>query len=421
MRKTRPRKRPLSYLVFFLYIFTFLALCCVHVSFLRNQHALQEFDARGVEGKVDHASVGTPRTYQDPAQRKLEDYPPTETNRQHRVPMEPRDFMEYTVRLNSWKRPEQLFFAIEHYKTCPGVASIQVVWCTTQGDPPEWLLQALTTSRVVLERHDVNSLNERFNVLIEPPTRGILTVDDDVLRPCLALDAGFYKWTLHPDRMVGYDARTIAVDEESDQWKYGYLSTTKSTNQYHLTLTRFAFIHVDYLKEYMNEMPQSIRDKVHEHLNCEDIAMSLWVSSQTNAQVPLLADCWAMKTLVKLHSNGAISAMGGHKRVRDKCVDEFATILGLKGKLQPALWVHSEDPFFQCGIDVGNERLETAVSSVPRLQQLQQLVVKWRKLGHKVASQQTKQLVAEMIGPALKAGLVQGTEPWKQRFEKADT
>jgi glucuronyl/N-acetylglucosaminyl transferase EXT2 len=343
--------------------------------------------------------------------------------------LDPIDYNQYTVRINSWKRQEVLQIAVQHYLTCgEAVAQIQIVWCSAQGDPPAWLLQLQARDhKVFVELHDLNSLNERFHVLQEPPTRGVLTVDDDVLRPCLALDAGFFKWTQHPDRMVGYDARAI-VDIESmstthssrSPWMYGYLATTKETNQYGLALSRFAFVHVDHMKTYMTAMPQSIRDKVQVLSNCEDIAMSLWVSSRTDAKVPLLADNWAIQSLVKLHSNGAISLMSGHKQTRDNCVNEFARALGLLDTLHSAGWIHEEDSYFDCGVEVDEApKTKKRLQNIPRFVALQATISKWKTLTHGDAILQTKDLIASMnvIGPAYDAGLVFGTKPWRQRFK----
>ena len=97
----------------------------------------------------------------------------------------------YTIRINTWKRVEQLLVSVDHHSSCPGVAQIQVVWCDEQGDPPQELEQY---PKVFVERHEVNSLNERFHILEQPPTLGILSMDDDVLRPCEAIDAGTYNF-----------------------------------------------------------------------------------------------------------------------------------------------------------------------------------------------------------------------------------
>lgn len=119
---------------------------------------------------------------------------------------------QYTVRINTWRRDEQLLLSLNHHASCDGVKEVQVVWCDSENDPPESVTRH-PSGKVRVERHEVNSLNERFKVLVDPPTLGILSLDDDVLRPCAALDAAFLRWTRHPDRMVGFDARTVvAVD-----------------------------------------------------------------------------------------------------------------------------------------------------------------------------------------------------------------
>jgi glucuronyl/N-acetylglucosaminyl transferase EXT2 len=99
------------------------------------------------------------------------------------------------------------------------VKQIQVVWCDKENDPPQELEKF---DKVVVEYHEANSLNERFRILEPAPTLGILSIDDDVLRPCVAIDSGFFKWTKSPHRMVGFDARTH-IENDDGTWAYGYL------------------------------------------------------------------------------------------------------------------------------------------------------------------------------------------------------
>jgi hypothetical protein len=140
-------------------------------------------------------------------------------NKRELEPLQPIDLEQYTIRMNTWRRPEQLLISVKHHASCPGVAQIQIVWCDKEEEPPAELYNY---TNVVIERHDTNSLNERFNILEPTPTRGILSIDDDLLRPCEAIDAGFFKWTKSPHRMVGFDAR-IHVENEDGTWKYGYM------------------------------------------------------------------------------------------------------------------------------------------------------------------------------------------------------
>jgi len=254
------------------------------------------------------------------------------------------DREKYTVRINTWRRNDQLIAAVNHYLTCPNIAQIQIVWCDGANQPPMQLFEHNDKHvSVVVERHSINSLNERFHILPDTyrgmPTLGILSVDDDVLRSCEAINSGFYHWTDHPDRIVGFDFRVHMAsnhsrDDRIDRnpiWSYGYLSSTQKRNQYSITLPRFCFIHRHYLNLYMEYAPTRIIKTVGDHFNCEDIAMSFFVSALTNGNVPLLADFWAsMPSMVKLDSEHAISETDNHKIIRDECVDKFGFLLGLK-------------------------------------------------------------------------------------------
>ena len=134
------------------------------------------------------------------------------------TPLRPIDKEQFTIRINTWQRLDQLLVSIDHHASCPGVAQIQVVWCEPI-DPPASLME-LHPDKVVVERHTVNSLNERFHILptTDTPTLGILSMDDDVLRPCEAIDSGFVQWTQSPARFVGFDYR-IHVTQDDGSWK----------------------------------------------------------------------------------------------------------------------------------------------------------------------------------------------------------
>ena len=142
----------------------------------------------------------------------------------HLSPLQPMDYEQYTIRMNTWNRPNQLLASVIHHGSCPGVNQIQIVWCDQENEPPSELFDPTTNphaSKVIIERHAVNTLNERFHILTATPTIGILSIDDDVLRPCHAIDSGFFKWIKSPHRMVGFDAR-IHI-ERDNKWSYGYL------------------------------------------------------------------------------------------------------------------------------------------------------------------------------------------------------
>ena len=253
----------------------------------------------------------------------------------------------YTIRVNTWQRHNQLLASIEHHSKCDGVAQIQVIW-KEPGDPPK---QVMENPKVVIERHDENKLNQRFNVLIPTPTLGILSIDDDVLYPCEAADMAFHAWTKNPDRQVGFDRRRNRVKEDG-KWEVRHKKAQPwsslgfcidigfllpfSLRQYgfgrltSITLTKYSFQHRDYLDWYTKYLPREIYDQIDETFNCEDIAMSLMISALTGGKAPIIVDDSVKALELELLSSNRISRKRGHYRSRSVCVDTFSSILGLK-------------------------------------------------------------------------------------------
>ena len=217
---------------------------------------------------------------------------------------------QYTIRMNTWRRNEQLLVSINHYAKCEGVAQIQIIWCDMDNEPPIQVTNH-TSGKVIVERHAVNSLNERYNITAYTPTLGILSMDDDVLTPCKALDATFIRWTRHPGRIVGFYARSHLPNSgmpSKNHWTYNHVGP--STSNYSFTLpSKMCFIHRDYLDLYVKVLPRRIYHYVDRNFNCEDISMSFFVSALTGGRPPLLADHWAMGGLKgELYSGEALSS-----------------------------------------------------------------------------------------------------------------
>jgi len=291
-----------------------------------------------------------------------------------------------------------------------------------------------SSGKVKIEKHVINSLNERFKVFADTPTLGILSLDDDVMRPCTALDAAFVRWIRNPERMVGFDARTHVIAEKDDKnskkggdetnWKYGYMSTTESSNQYSMTLPRASFIHRDYLDLYPIAIPRPIYKYVAQNLECEDIAMSFFVSSLTNGKPPLLADYWAVKSMVKLYSAKKISGGKGHKSTRDTCVNDFAELLGIKENgnwpLHTEKLLHSHQ-FFGYGAEPEDwAAIDINSFSAPRLQDLIKNMQALQLLSGEEQMRWLTKQKALAAREAKEAGMIEKTEEWKNRWGKVD-
>jgi hypothetical protein len=84
------------------------------------------------------------------------------------------DASKYTIRMNTWRRNEQLIISVNHHAKCEGVASIQIIWCDSENEPPEEVAKH-KSGKVVIERHVINSLNERYRILEPTPTLAVLS------------------------------------------------------------------------------------------------------------------------------------------------------------------------------------------------------------------------------------------------------
>lgn len=81
------------------------------------------------------------------------------------TPLHSIDKTQYTIRINTWQRNEQLLLSINHHSQCDNVKEIQVIWCDIENEVPDNILHHVS-GKVKVEKHVVNSLNERFKVLI---------------------------------------------------------------------------------------------------------------------------------------------------------------------------------------------------------------------------------------------------------------
>lgn len=72
-----------------------------------------------------------------------------------------------------------------------------------------------------------------------------------------------------------------------------------------MVLTGAAFIHKHYTYLYTHWLPQAIRDKVDEYMNCEDIAMNFLISHITRKPPVKVRRClkYEEDNYSELHSN----------------------------------------------------------------------------------------------------------------------
>jgi Glycosyl transferase family 64 domain len=184
-----------------------------------------------------------------------------------------------------------------------------------------------------------------------------------------------------------------------------------------MSLTRYCFIHRDYMKHYIEHMPSNILETVAKNFNCEDIAMSFMISSLTKGNPPLLADAWAMNTQMKLRVDDKISGGKDHKNLRDQCVDSFAQQMGLKGgpnRLQKAKILRSKHPIFESGAEPDGQERENYSKCLREIQHYER-IQKWKTNGTKTMKDDIGMMMRTAGMGAYKMGLLGSTEDEKKK------
>lgn len=194
---------------------------------------------------------------------------------------------------------------------------------------------------------------------------------------------------------------------------------TIATNSYSIVLPRYSFIHRDYLYLYYNAAPRMIIDTVTKKLNCEDIAMSFFVSSLLGGKVPLLADYWAVKTQIKLYTDrGGISSSSEHKLIRDDCVDNFAVALGIKFGNSKLIAIEAfHDSYFGYGDESISDTHTSDLSSLSKRKRQFLEDIESAKHGY-TFEKYVRHLVDAARSPAENRGLIKNTSAWRKRFAK---
>ncbi|KXJ27657.1 exostosin-like 3 [Exaiptasia diaphana] len=166
-----------------------------------------------------------------------------------------------------------------------------------------------------------NSLNNRFIPYDVIETDAILSIDDDVELRHDEILLAFRVWRENRDRIVGFPGRFHAWDSEKKSWLYA----SRHSCELSLILTGAAFIHRYYLYLYTHWMPETIRHKVDEYMNCEDIAMNYLVSHITRKPPLKVTSRW---TFLCSSCPVALWEDRTHFEERDQCMNFFARVFG---------------------------------------------------------------------------------------------
>lgn len=229
---------------------------------------------------------------------------------------------QVTMRVNSFRRLDLLEFFLDYYKSCAVVSQIQVVWSDQQNAAPlEWS-QRYPPGKVVFEVHDKNSLSNRFLALHAVPTEAVLSIDDDLVIPCPALQEALRVWQSFDQALVGFSPRMLGFNAITGSVRYLRWQHTWWSGLYAVMLTKAAFLHRDHFQAFASLVPAAFLAHVDQARNCEDIAMAYVVAKRSGA-----APVWVDGVVYEVSEKG-ISSGQGHFADRGECVALLQRLTG---------------------------------------------------------------------------------------------
>lgn len=228
---------------------------------------------------------------------------------------------QFTIVMLTYEREQVLMDSLGRLYGLPYLHKVVVVW-----NSPKLPLEDLRWPDIGVEisvvRAPRNSLNNRFIPYDVIETEAILSVDDDAHLRHDEILFGFRVWREHRDRIVGFPGRFHAWDLNSNvAWNYN----SNYSCELSMVLTGAAFVHKYYTFLYTYMLPQAIRDKVDEYMNCEDIAMNFLVSHITRRPPVKVTSRWTFRCP---GCPVSLSEDDTHFQERHKCINFFSQVFG---------------------------------------------------------------------------------------------
>ncbi|XP_068145127.1 exostosin-3 [Drosophila tropicalis] len=228
---------------------------------------------------------------------------------------------QFTIVMLTYEREQVLMDSLGRLYGLPYLHKVVVVWNSPK-PPLDDLRWPDIGVPVAVVRAPRNSLNNRFLPFDVIETEAVLSVDDDAHLRHDEILFGFRVWREHRDRVVGFPGRYHAWDLSSNNmWHYN----SNYSCELSMVLTGAAFFHKYYMYLYSYHLPQAIRDKVDEYMNCEDIAMNFLVSHVTRKPPVKVTSRWTFRCP---GCPVSLSEDDTHFQERHKCINFFSQVFG---------------------------------------------------------------------------------------------
>ncbi|XP_015120556.1 exostosin-3 [Diachasma alloeum] len=228
---------------------------------------------------------------------------------------------QFTIVMLTYEREQVLINSLARLYGLPYLNKVLVVWNSPK-PPMEDLRWPEIGVPIVVIKAPRNSLNNRFLPFDSIETEAVLSVDDDAHLRHDEIMFGFRVWREHRDQVVGFPGRFHAWDQNyRNAWNYN----SNYSCELSMVLTGAAFIHKHYTYLYTNWLPQAIRDKVDEYMNCEDIAMNFLISHLTRKPPVKVTSRWTFRCP---GCPVSLSEDDTHFQERHKCINFFSQVFG---------------------------------------------------------------------------------------------
>jgi len=119
--------------------------------------------------------------------------------------------------------------------------------------------------------------------------------------------------------------------------------------------------------------------------------------------------------MIKLYSPQAISATSQHKHIRDVCVDTFRRGFELDC-LQTAQWIHHDEETHVP--DVWETGAPATTRFVDSQSSIEKTVREWKQNGLALMGEKVGELIQESSALPYENGLIEGSPPWKKKYQK---
>ncbi|XP_042902881.1 exostosin-3 [Parasteatoda tepidariorum] len=227
---------------------------------------------------------------------------------------------QFTIVILTYEREAVLIDSLQRLRGLPYLNKVVVVWNSEKLPSADLRWPEIGVPIHVIKAKK-NSLNNRFLPFDVIETEAVLSVDDDAHLRHDEIVFGFRVWREARDRIVGFPGRYHAWYSLNGGWHYN----SNYSCELSMVLTGAAFFHKYYTYLYSYSMPQVIRDKVDEYMNCEDIAMNFLVSHVTRKPPIKVTSRWTFRCP---GCPVSLSEEDSHFQERHRCIDFFSQVYG---------------------------------------------------------------------------------------------